>query len=330
MVFLAVGYGPTSSPRPPGGAPPQPGWLVVTAQSSSASVAEDLSPPVGGVRSAAQTQSEPRRLPRFARQPRRWKGADSTRLPLVDPVEITELLRAADLVSAEKLSVGVTRPSKLLLEKAGLRVHAVFHAIDDQSERRFLRGRFHRFFIDSYRSQIAAYELSLLLGLDSVPPTALRRHGGRRGSVQLWVEDAMTEQQRRQRRRGPPSRIYFDQQMSDMAVFHNLINNIDPNQGNILWDEDWNLWMIDHTRSFARDRRLPRPEQLQRCSRPLWEALQGWDEDLVRQRLSPYLGKPEITALQARWEVLMELFRERIAKDGEAAVLFTYPPEQPW
>ena len=43
-------------------------------------------------------------------------------------------------------------------------------------------------FWEAYKSEIAAYELDRLLGLDMVPPTVERRVGGDLASVQLWVE----------------------------------------------------------------------------------------------------------------------------------------------
>ncbi len=43
---------------------------------------------------------------------------------------------------------------------------------------------------------------------------------------------------------------YFQQQLYDKEIFHNLINNIDANHGNYHWDTHENIWLIDHTRAF--------------------------------------------------------------------------------
>ncbi len=49
------------------------------------------------------------------------------------------------------------------------------------------------YFRDNYIYEPAAYQLSLLLGLDNVPPATLRKIDNKNGSVQIWVENAMTE-----------------------------------------------------------------------------------------------------------------------------------------
>ena len=36
-----------------------------------------------------------------------------------------------------------------------------------------------------------------------------------------------------------------------MKLFDQLIANIDRNQGNLLYDADWHLFLIDHSRAFT-------------------------------------------------------------------------------
>ena len=45
-----------------------------------------------------------------------------------------------------------------------------------------------RGFWQSYKSEIAAYELDKLLKMDMVPPTVERQLHGANGAAQLWVE----------------------------------------------------------------------------------------------------------------------------------------------
>ena len=51
-------------------------------------------------------------------------------------------------------------------------------------------GKVHGFF-ESYRAEIAAYELDKLLGLSMVPPTVERKVKGETGSAQMWVDDVV-------------------------------------------------------------------------------------------------------------------------------------------
>ena len=49
-----------------------------------------------------------------------------------------------------------------------------------------------------------------------------------------------------------------------MRVFDELIQNRDPNAGNLLWTSDWKMWLIDHTRAFRLAKELLKPEALER------------------------------------------------------------------
>ena len=109
--------------------------------------------------------------------------------------------------------------------------------------------------------------------------------------------------------------------MWDMRVFDNLINNLDRNQTNILIDDNWRLILIDHTRTFARDKSLPNPEQVTNCSRGLWHALRHLDEAEARRRLSPYLSSVEIDALFIRRQLLIRRIMDLINREGEENVL---------
>ena len=134
----------------------------------------------------------------------------------------------------------------------------------------------------------------------------------------------MMETERREEKIDPPDRLRFRRQFYDMRVFDNLVNNTDRNSGNILFDADWKLWMIDHTRSFARGKELPAPQELIGCSRPLFAAIKALDEDVVTERLRPYLPVAEVKALLERRRRLIAALDQRIARLGEELVLFNF------
>ena len=254
-----------------------------------------------------------------------WLGPDDELLPFSTPEEVLDFLLGASIESVEDIPIGVTRPKRLMLARAALRSKAVFRHVDVTEQRKRLSsGRFVMYFRDSYLNEVAAYELSRLLGLSTVPPAVVRSVKGQPGSVQIWVENATMETERRAKKMEPPDRLHFTRQFYDMRVFDNLINNIDRNSGNILLDPDWKMWWIDHTRAFARDFELPASQDVVGCSRSLFAALKSLDEDEVAQRLRPYLGVMEVPALLERRRRLIELIERRVAEKGEDQVLFDY------
>ena len=212
------------------------------------------------------------------------------------------------------------------MEKNGVRAHAIFHYRHTVDRNVKLRTGDHaRYFRDSYLNQVAAYEMSRLLGITNVLPTVLRTVNRRKGSVQLWIENAFNERDRIEDNRLPPNLPMVELTAHDMRVFDSLINNIDRNQTNILFDPTWQLWYIDHTRAFGQEEELNRPEKLQRCSIPLWEKLQALDGDLLSETLDPYMGERQIRAVMTRRDMLVTYFQKKIVTEGEGTVLFHYP-----
>ena len=256
---------------------------------------------------------------------RTWAGRDGKPLPLAGDEEILAFLRAAEVVAIEGISVGVTEPRVVTLESGGVVARGAFHDHHMTGERqRLVDGTLVMHFRDSYRNQPAAWEVARLLGMANTPPTVVRRIDDSEGSLQLWVENAMTERERRDGGVMFPDRIRAYRQVYDMDIFDALINNRDRSQGNFLWDGDWRLWMIDHTRSFGRERNVPSVRSLRRCSYRLWKALRELDADEVDRRLEPYMGSHERAAVMARRDEIVRRLEEKIAAEGENKVLFSY------
>ena len=267
--------------------------------------------------------TEPRGIERI------YLGPDGNPLPFEKEDDILGFLRTARIRDVMRIPIGVTKPKKLLLEKDGITAHAIFHykhEIDRGVELR--NGHMYSHFRDSYRNQVAAYEVSRLLGLTNVSPTVLRPVGGKRGSVQLWIENAFDERDRIEEGRLPPEIDMIQLPGHDMQVFDNLINNIDRNQTNILYDPNWQLWYIDHTRTFGQEAELYRPEKLRRCSVSLWEKLQALDADVLAEALDPYIGENQIQAVMARRAIILNEFQKKIELQGEEAILFRYSQKE--
>jgi hypothetical protein len=251
----------------------------------------------------------------------RWTDPDGKPLPFKSDKELLEFLRTAEVKKEKELSTGITHPLKLLLEKDGVRASAVFRSVSEEKRSVSLtHGKSELFFRDSYLFEPAAYEMSLLLGLDNVPPVTLRKHCSRSGSVQIWVEGAMTEADRVEKMIEAPDVQRWNKQLQTMNVFDAVIYNTDRNKGNLLITPDWKVWMIDHTRAFRLHKRLP--EALSQCERHLYARLSSLDEALVMERLTPYLKRIEIEALLARSKAVVERMKALIAERGEALVLY--------
>jgi len=258
---------------------------------------------------------------------RRWYDVDGSPLPFQDDEEILDLLRTAPIVDERFIGEGVTKPKQLTLEQRGVRVHASFRYYHEEKRNvRLADGTMEMFFLDSYRNEVPSYELGRLLGMDNIPPTVMREVDGQEGSVQIWVEDSVTQKKRTEEGTPVPGHVVtrFNRQTYDMDVYDNLVRNIDRNSGNIIWDKDWNLWLIDCTRCFAQGKDLPKPDELVKVSHGLWERLRGLDEATLTARLGDQLSSFQIKALLARRERIVKKLEDRIRKQGEDQVLFDY------
>ncbi len=262
-----------------------------------------------------------------ARVSRVYRGADGQPLPFDSAAEVVEFLSTAGVVSSSEVAEGSTKPKKVLLERNGVRAHAIFRSFERVQERIVDpdtgQTRFEAF-KDSAKFEAAAYTLASLLGLPFVPPTVRRVIDNRDGTLQLWIEAAMSEKERQERGIEPPNATWWRGVMQALVIFDNLIYNADRNTGNMLIDADWDAWFIDHTRAFQTRRDLRNPEFIIFCERRLWDRLQALSDDELRDAMSPHLDGLEIAALLRRRARIVSHIEELIAEKGEAEVLFAY------
>ncbi len=180
-----------------------------------------------------------------------------------------------------------------------------------------------RDFRDSYKYNIAAYELAKILELDMVPPSVERKVDGQNAAVTWWVDDKMFDEvDRLLRKIEPPDRESWGKQIHAVKVFDQLIGNIDRNKGNLVITKDWQIWMIDHTKAFRTQKNLLDPADLVQCDRKLLARLRGLDKEVLKQRLGKLLTSGEIDGIFARREKIVKFFDDAIAKKGEQAVLY--------
>ena len=80
-----------------------------------------------------------------------------------------------------------------------------------------------------------------------------------------------------------------------MKMFDNLIGNIDRNAGNLLVDDDWNLYLIDHSRAFVTETKLR--VEMARIDREIWERMLALDEPDLTTALGEWLDRGAIRAM---------------------------------
>ena len=263
------------------------------------------------------------------------QGPDGTTLRFADDEELLDFLRTAEVLATEEIGMGRSGALKIRLEKNGQQANAVFRTVDERKGSvTTLTGKRYKNFRDSYRYECAAYELSRILGFDNVPACVLRTIDDDEGSVQIWVENAMTEGGRVDAGLPAPGGVRWFQQTQLMYLFDALVLNFDRNSGNVLIDEQGKIWFIDHTRSFSMEDNVENINKILVCARSVWEKMQELDEEFLTERLGPFLRssdtKRQIKALVKRQEKLVKHFEKAIKEKGEAQVLFVMmPPPTP-
>src|SRR5436190_23716117 len=148
--------------------------------------------------------------------------------------QVEEFLRQGQIKRARDISVGVTLPHKLELELKGETHSAAFKSIDESAAVKvFGDGSREANYQDSFRTEIAAYEVDKLIGLGMVPATVEKAFDGKKGSVQFWVDSIMDEGTRLQKKIDPPDPQRWNNMWAKSVLWDNLIYNVDRNRGHM-------------------------------------------------------------------------------------------------
>lgn len=248
--------------------------------------------------------------------------------PALSAAEMEAFLLDAELTDVRDAGAGVTGSRRATATDGRLTHDVHIQSVDISRSRFVARGaRVELNFRDSYLYNIAAYRLAVLLGIDNVPMSVLRRVDGRPAAVTWWVDDvAMTEGERIDQRAMGPDPARTSRQFYTQYVFDELIQNRDRNQGNTLWTTDWKMWLIDHTRAFRQDVELTKPEQLLRIDRELLDNLRALTPDAVEAALGDVLSRGERSSVMRRRDLLLQHFDDRIARVGERGVVLDPEP----
>jgi hypothetical protein len=242
--------------------------------------------------------------------------------------QIKDFLKNAKVVRQRGTPKGVTAPKRLTLSNGTIEHDAVFQAIEDRKTVAELGGGGRQQvtelnFVDSYKYNIAAYELATLLGLEHMMPVYVeRRWNGQIGSISWFVPTLMDEGERIKKKIAPPRPVDWNNQMYRMRVFTALVRDTDRNLTNVLITPDWKVMMIDFSRAFRQQEALVREKELHKIDRALLARLEGLTRDSVKKATGDFLTGFERDGVMKRQALLVAHFKKLIAELGEERVLY--------
>lgn len=221
--------------------------------------------------------------------------------------EQEQFLLTAKIRKVTSVKKGVTGTRRATLSDGSLDHDASIQSIDRSHQRFDPARRTEVHFRDYWGYNIAAYRLGVMLGLDMIPPSVQRRFRFQDAAFTWWIDDVMMDEQARAKAGvTPPDPAYWSAQLHVVRVFDELIANTDRNQGNMLFDRQWKLWMIDHTRAFRTTSALAAPLIIRRCERTLFTRMKALTFEALRTELDRYLTEDEMKALLTRRDLLVE------------------------
>lgn len=220
--------------------------------------------------------------------------------------EYEEMLRTAPVVRNEKIQIGVLHPRRLYFGP-GL-------PFESAAWKPVLPGTYAGFH-ESFGSEIAAYELDKLLGLHMVPPSVERKIGAQTGAVILWVENVKGWDMKAQIR--GPDPVAWARELVRMKMFDHLIGNIDRNQGNLLYDAEYHLVLIDHSRAFIDTQDMTKFQKYLFVDRPLWQRMQALTIESVQPTLGKWVSKGMLLAMLERRDRMKREIDKMVSARGD-------------
>jgi hypothetical protein len=216
-------------------------------------------------------------------------------------------LRTAKVGDVEDIGTGVTRPRRASLTPPTPFATLVWKVLPPSRRSGYW---------ESYKSEIAAYELDKLLDMQMVPPAVERQIDGETGAAIMWIDGTHSVGETGGK---VPTGPQFGKPIRKMQLFDNFIGNPDRNAGNILIDQADHVILIDHSRAFVESPKLPFP--FERVDAPLWKNVQALTRDQLVTSLSPWLDDHAIDAMLRRRDEIKSTIDSLVRRRGAAAVL---------
>jgi hypothetical protein len=219
--------------------------------------------------------------------------------------EFEDFIREAPIDRFEIVPLGVTHPKRAYFKPGGLVESVAWKVLPP--------GRPNGYW-ESYKSEIAAYELDKILGMGMVPVAVEKNWKVEKAAAILWLSPIHSWKEMQDK----PKPAKWVPQVARMKMFDDLICNRDRNAGNLLVDDDWNLFLIDHSRAFIDDKGLA--VALEHVDRPLWTKMLALDEPSLEQAIGPWADRSSIRAMIARRDKMKIAIDALVKQKGEAGV----------
>ena len=146
-----------------------------------------------------------------------------------------------------------------------------------------------------------------------------RYRRGRPYSVQLWIGEARSLQDVSGQPLPRPQDWLRD--LHRQRLFDVLIANTDRNVGNIVVDSDWNMVLVDHSRSLSDTSKVPGIKKLARIDRPFFDRVKSLEYETFRAKVGPWLQDMRCaSALMARRNRIVKHFEALAAEKGDLVV----------
>ncbi len=221
--------------------------------------------------------------------------------------QLEEVMTTGKVLKMEDVPIGVTKPQRARLEDGS------------SFAWKPLRPGYHKGYMESYKSEIAAYKLDRMLDMHMVPPIVERNMDGKTGAAVFWIDNVKGWSVAKPPQGPEPG---WSLQLTRMKMFDLLIANIDRNQGNLIYDADWHLFLIDHSRAFIDKKDLKNLAPLGRVDRKLWEKMAALTLDDLDRGLEKWVGDKEKKALLIRRDLMAKNISELVKKRGETSVFY--------
>jgi hypothetical protein len=242
--------------------------------------------------------------------------------------KIEEFLKTSDIIRAEEIGEGVTKPLRLFLKKGEEELSGCW-----KNPQGVQKGD-----VEGWQYEIAAYLMDKLLGLNMIPPTVERKFEGKKGSLQMWIVTEFSlldimEQGIPLPDKNPDATV-FNRGKYLARAFDSLIANEDRTQQNVRYTKDWRVILIDHSRSFRSKKKYQKrllygkkgskeKQLFRQLPRGFVEKVKALEYDNIKNAVGPYLTDKEINAVLARKKLLLAEIEEMIEEMGQDKVLYS-------